>query len=216
MSKEDQNSVGAVPLREGVVEEVRGVVGAWWEGIVQQILKSTADTDNTDNTGNTGSEPSERTPKHGSRREEVRLCILDGFLLYPDPHNSTDPGMVALREGVAEKLDLRLFLPVAREKMLERRGRRTGYVTLEGFWEDPEGYVEDVVWVNYVRDCGWMFEAEEMGVLRKGVVEEAGVRIASGDGKDGMEGLFRWGVREVMGLVEGRIGGRREGMEGQR
>jgi nicotinamide/nicotinate riboside kinase len=39
-----------------------------------------------------------------------------------------------------------------------RRESRNGYVTLEGFWEDPEGYFDRVVWPNYVDEHGYLFE----------------------------------------------------------
>lgn len=38
-----------------------------------------------------------------------------------------------------------------------RRENRTGYVTIEGFWEDPPGYVDNVVWPNYVKDHAFLF-----------------------------------------------------------
>lgn len=38
-----------------------------------------------------------------------------------------------------------------------RREARSGYVTLEGFWEDPPGYVDKIVWPNYVKDHAFLF-----------------------------------------------------------
>ncbi|KAI9892943.1 MAG: ribosylnicotinamide kinase [Vezdaea aestivalis] len=69
------------------------------------------------------------------------ICFVDGFLLY---------GPESVWDTMADLLDLRLFLPASFEEVKERRSKRSSYVTLEGFWEDPEGYVEDVVWPNYV------------------------------------------------------------------
>lgn len=78
--------------------------------------------------------------------EDSIIAILDGFLLYT-------PKL----ENAYKLLDIRLFLPVTRNLMISRRSARSGYVTIEGFWEDPPGYVEKVVWPNYVEDHAYLF-----------------------------------------------------------
>ncbi|EFX06595.1 nicotinamide riboside kinase [Grosmannia clavigera kw1407] len=74
------------------------------------------------------------------------LCILDGFLLYND----------AMRPAM-DLLDVRLFLRVSHDRATQRRQARDGYVTLEGFWQDPPGYMDKIVWPNYVEMHRWMF-----------------------------------------------------------
>jgi nicotinamide/nicotinate riboside kinase len=74
--------------------------------------------------------------EQGADRKTV--AIVDGFLLLPI-------------EEVKERLDTILFLRLGLAEAKKRREARKGYVTLEGFWEDPPGYVEDVVWPNYVK-----------------------------------------------------------------
>ncbi|RKO98811.1 hypothetical protein CXG81DRAFT_2655, partial [Caulochytrium protostelioides] len=64
--------------------------------------------------------------------------IVDGFLIYDDP-------------AVYEQLDVCLFLHASQRTLAERRAARTGYVTTEGFWQDPPGYFEHVVWPNYLQ-----------------------------------------------------------------
>src|ERR1700761_5048331 len=54
------------------------------------------------------------------------IAIIDGFLLYAD-------GMKAIRELFDVKILLRTDFATAKS----RRGARQGYVTIEGFWEDP-------------------------------------------------------------------------------
>ncbi|KAH8159111.1 hypothetical protein CIB48_g9136 [Xylaria polymorpha] len=54
---------------------------------------------------------------------DVRLCILDGFLLF-----GRDP---PLRQMTDELLDVKFFLTVSRTKATARRSARDGYVTLE-------------------------------------------------------------------------------------
>ncbi|OAA55927.1 nicotinamide riboside kinase [Niveomyces insectorum RCEF 264] len=74
------------------------------------------------------------------------ICLLDGFLLY-------GPVM----QPVMDLLDVRLFLRVSRAQATHRRHARDGYVTLEGFWQDPPGYMDKVVWPNYVAAHAWLF-----------------------------------------------------------
>jgi nicotinamide/nicotinate riboside kinase len=50
---------------------------------------------------------------------EIVLCLVDGFLLYPDP-------------TVVSALDIKLLVRAPHEKLQARREARNGYVTLEG------------------------------------------------------------------------------------
>ncbi|KAF7558490.1 hypothetical protein G7046_g5660 [Stylonectria norvegica] len=77
----------------------------------------------------------------------LRLCVLDGFLLY-------SPSMAALQQN----LDIKLFLRASYARAKARREARDGYVTIEGFWADPPGYVDKIVWPNYVEEHAWMFK----------------------------------------------------------
>jgi len=104
-----------------------------------------------------------------------------------------------------------LFLTARHEDVLRRRASRGGYVTLEGWWEDPVGYVEEVVWGNYVRDHGFMFVGGDVqGGLDEGVVRGLGLKVGPAEGLDGgggmgMEGVLGWAVGEVMrGLERGQ------------
>src|SRR4051812_12533523 len=79
--------------------------------------------------------------------QQLKVCLLDGFLLY-SPQMGT----------VMETIDVKLFLGVSRAKATERREARDGYVTLEGFWKDPPGYVDKIVWPNYAEAHAWLFD----------------------------------------------------------
>jgi nicotinamide/nicotinate riboside kinase len=83
-------------------------------------------------------------------------------------------------------LDIKLLLRVRKAKAIGRREARDGYVTLEGFWKDPPGYVEKSVWPNYVEEHRWMFEGGrvEGGELDRGVMEREGVLGMVGRGED--------------------------------
>lgn len=75
------------------------------------------------------------------------ICLLDGFLLYSE----------SMKE-IRDMFDLKLFLRTDFKTAKARREARSGYVTLEGFWEDPPNYVDNVVWPNYVKDHASLFK----------------------------------------------------------
>jgi nicotinamide/nicotinate riboside kinase len=151
-------------------------------------------------------------------RRKTRLCILDGFLLFsPPPHPLS---------RVTSLLDIKLFLQVSREKALQRREARDGYVTLEGFWKDPPGYVEKIVWPNYAAAHRWMFVegAVEGGRLDEAVLRREGIRamMMDADGDRGKEEdaefgeMLEWAVQVVMEELEriclgGKKGGGADG-----
>ncbi|KAG0262784.1 Nuclear actin-protein involved in chromatin remodeling [Mortierella polycephala] len=67
----------------------------------------------------------------------TKFVILDGFILYVN---------ALLRETI----DIKFFVTAPYQVLKERRESRKGYATLEGYWEDPPGYFDDVVWPNYL------------------------------------------------------------------
>lgn len=124
----------------------------------------------------------------------LRLCLFDGFLLYSQEMQS-----------VMNLIDLKLFLLVSREKAVQRREARDGYVTLEGFWKDPPGYVERIVWPNYVTSHAWLFEKGDVeGIPNKAVLAETGILAQLDRGLDvDMETTLEWAVEKVItGLKE--------------
>jgi nicotinamide/nicotinate riboside kinase len=190
--KEDKNSVGEVGVSENEVGKLREEIVKWVEELVRGL-------------GNDASEPM-----------DLNIFILDGFLLYPDPStpskssNEHEKQLARLLE-ILRPLSLRLFLPCTRSQTISRRANRTGYVTLEGFWADPPGYVEDVVWPGFVRDGGWMFKSnvdqsgqgeEDEGEIDEEIAKKAGIDVAPGQGTWEMRNLLGWGVERVKGAVE--------------
>lgn len=102
-------------------------------------------------------------------------------------------------------LDIKLFLQVSRDKATRRREARDGYVTLDGFWQDPPGYVDRVVWPNYAAAHAWMFEGgdAEGGVLDQGALVKEGIKAQVGKGTDVEFGeTLRWAVETIMGELE--------------
>ena len=120
-----------------------------------------------------------------------QIVIVDGFLLVGKSVLKTLTGL----------FDIKILLRASYQEAKERRERRNGYVTLEGFWQDPEGYFDDVVWSGYVREHGWLFEEGDVeGVVKEEVVRGEGVRV----------GGVGWGLERGLRWVWGEI---REGLE---
>ena len=134
--------------------------------------------------------------------KSLNICILDGFLLY-----------CREMETVMPLIDLKLFLLVSRAKATQRRKARDGYVTLEGFWKDPPGYVDQIVWPNYVKAHKWLFEGDDVeGQLRRDRLSESGIHAQLDKGIDiDIEETLDWAVHVIMqelGRIAGDVGGR--------
>ena len=153
--------------------------------------------------------------KGSDDKRERTLAFLEGILLYAP---EADKGHVL--RPVNDNIDVRLFLPAAYEDVKVRREARSGYVTSgpaqelplpqrnsasdgsgegeEGqqtFWEDPPGYVDDIVWPHYVRDHAWLLVPEgeqdvnSAELVRKSGSEtnvrtDVGIAVAPGQGAD--------------------------------
>ncbi|RAL64442.1 hypothetical protein DID88_001918 [Monilinia fructigena] len=130
-------------------------------------------------------------PGHGillGTDSPIRLCIFDGFLLYSKSLAS-----------VQAHIDMKLFLRVSYAKAKGRREARSGYVTLEGFWEDPPGYVDKIVWPNYVEDHKWMFEDGDVeGQLKDDIVKELNLKCQDGGLDIDMTTTLKWAVATIM------------------
>jgi len=130
--------------------------------------------------------------------EKKKLVVLDGFLLFGE----------SMKE-VRECIDIRMMLRAKFAKAKERREKRSGYVTLEGFWEDPPGYVEKVVWPGYVEEHAFMFEEEDVdGKVDREVVGSLGVQVCPGDGEWDIARVLEWAVETVMKSLVARSSGR--------
>jgi nicotinamide/nicotinate riboside kinase len=75
----------------------------------------------------------------------LKILLVDGFLLYGKSVEQLRP-----------LFNLKLFLPAPFEVVKSRREAR-GYVTIEGHWVDPEGYVDYVVWPAYKEEHSFLF-----------------------------------------------------------
>ncbi|KAG5983694.1 hypothetical protein E4U55_007443 [Claviceps digitariae] len=158
-SKEDQNSLGKCPVPDSLIAALRTKV--------HHALPAT----------------------HPLKNNSLRLCLLDGFLLYA-------PSMAAIQPH----LDVKFFVRTSYARAKARREARDGYVTVEGFWTDPPGYVDKVVWPNYVEGHAWMFEKGDVeGSYDEEVLRREGIEVLRGVGVDcEMERVLEWMVDMVM------------------
>jgi nicotinamide/nicotinate riboside kinase len=80
-------------------------------------------------------------------------------------------------------------------------------VTLEGFWADPPGYVEDLVWPNYVRYHSWMYEDGdvESGKFNKRTCSQEHIVLCPGEGQKSMLEMLGWGLDMVKGAISERL-----------
>jgi nicotinamide/nicotinate riboside kinase len=201
-SKEDQNSVGETHVSAQEVQEWKAKAKSWLDGWTTKFSSG------SDEQGGT---------------KELRVYVVDGFLLYPPPPSTTaaattkeltssdyphsQSGLDRLRELVQAHLRPKLFIPATRAQTLTRRAARSGYVTLEGFWTDPPGYVEDVVWPNYERYHAWMYEGgkvegEKLDVKK---CQDAGVEVCPGDGSWVMTKVLEWAAQRIESAIEERL-----------
>lgn len=117
----------------------------------------------------------------------IKICILDGFLLFP-------PSMAR----VAPFIDIKLFLRASYSRAKARREARDGYATVEGFWTDPPGYVDKIVWPNYVREHSYMFEGGDVeGTYRADVLERDGIQVQAEVLDGDMEETLVWMVNAI-------------------
>ena len=115
------------------------------------------------------------------------LVIVDGFLLF----GSSVP-------EVRVQFDMRILLRATFEAAKRRREARKGYVTLEGFWEDPHGYVELVVWPGYVEEHKFLFEDGDVeGKVDETIARNLGIKVCPGDAKWDIEAMLAWALEEV-------------------
>lgn len=121
-----------------------------------------------------------------------RICIVDGFLLFSEE-----------MKDIRELFDVRMFLRTSYQTAKKRREARSGYVTLEGFWEDPPGYVDDIVWPNYVKDHKFLFKDGDVDAeLDQEVCKRIDVHGMPKEAEGDMGVCLRWAVGVLENVIE--------------
>ncbi|KAK8217318.1 ribosylnicotinamide kinase [Zalaria obscura] len=133
---------------------------------------------------------------HASLSESQRLpvAIIDGFLLFSED-----------MKDIRDLFDIKLLLRTDYKTAKARREARSGYVTLEGFWEDPPGYVDNIVWPNYVKDHAFLFHNGDVeGKAKEGLCDSLGIAPISKDAEGSMTACLQWAYSVIMPHLEQR------------
>ena len=125
-----------------------------------------------------------------------RIVLVEGFLLFG----------TSVMEELGSLFDLRVLLRATKAVAKKRRESRNGYVTLEGFWQDPEGYFDDVVWPNFIKEHALFFVGGDVEKnVREDVEEMNGGKMVVGPiGDAGTEELCDWVLACMRSALEGR------------
>ncbi|KAI4137189.1 MAG: hypothetical protein LQ341_005243 [Variospora aurantia] len=123
-----------------------------------------------------------------------RVLILDGFLLFTP----------SVPSSFRSLLDLKVLLRAPYAEAKRRREARSGYTTMEGWWEDPPGYFDTVVWPNYVEENQEFFVGGDV----EGDVDEQRCQKEAVKAKMGADGalgeVLRWVSGEMVRAFEER------------
>lgn len=135
-------------------------------------------------------EVSERLGRGAESTQAQRLVIVDGFLLFGETV-----------KAVRECFDIRLMLRATYAAAKKRREARSGYATIEGFWEDPPGYVDKIVWPAYVEEHAFLFEDGDVeGKIKGNVMDELGIQIHPDAGCT-VEQMLRWAIERIVPVL---------------
>ncbi|KAK9374710.1 P-loop containing nucleoside triphosphate hydrolase protein [Lipomyces chichibuensis] len=115
--------------------------------------------------------------------ENTEFCIVDGFLMFND-------------DVITKQLDIKFLLRAPYESLKKRREARSGYATIEGFWVDPPGYFENIVWPGYVKAHKHLFVGEDLeGPLAPYAIQQD-IRTASAIDSH-MKDMLKWALEVV-------------------
>ncbi|KAF1821021.1 P-loop containing nucleoside triphosphate hydrolase protein [Dissoconium aciculare CBS 342.82] len=122
------------------------------------------------------------------------IAIIDGFLLYSE-------GMKSVRDA----FDVKMFLRADHSTCKARREARSGYVTLEGFWKDPPGYVDQIVWPNYVADHAFLFrEGNVEGKYNDQMLHDLQIEAVPSDAASDLTACVQWAFNVVSEALDVR------------
>ena len=110
------------------------------------------------------------------------LVIIDGFLLFGD----------SVR-GIRDELDIKILLRSTYDDSKKRREARSGYQTIEGFWEDPPNYFDKIVWPNYIKNHEFLFQGSDVqGPVNETASERFAIEVVPGMGQKTLEETLKY------------------------
>ncbi|KAF9250252.1 hypothetical protein DTO006G1_1640 [Penicillium roqueforti] len=141
-----------------------------------------------------------------ARREGRNGYVTVGPAPQPPVHTHDTAGAGAGGEGAGGKTRTEVDLDAEDDR------------PPQNFWVDPPGYVDDIVWPQYVIDHSWLLIAEDGDKEEKGESKDqekadlvrrvgdgtrartdVGVEVAPGYGREGMDVVLRWAVELILG-----------------
>lgn len=119
--------------------------------------------------------------------DDYHVVLVDGIMLYHE--GSPLMGL----------LDLKLFISAPYQVLKQRRESRAGYATIDGFWVDPPGYFDDMVWPGYVKTHGYLFENGDVNAdLDDRVLRTTRIRTIERKATvKSIGNLLQWALQEI-------------------
>ncbi|SGZ50027.1 CIC11C00000003616 [Sungouiella intermedia] len=112
------------------------------------------------------------------------VVFVDGFMLYHD-------------KAILELFDVKLFFHAPYKVLKERREARKGYNTVAGFWEDPPGYFDKIVWPEFIRSHSHLFEDGNVEGALTTEYQNLGLADVANDGSKSLAELIKWSMDQV-------------------
>lgn len=82
-------------------------------------------------------------------------------------------------------------------------------MTIEGFWEDPPEYVDNVVWPNYVKDHSFLFQKGNVeGPYDEAACKAMSLRAIPDAAQRDMTACLSWAFDEMRDAMLSAVGTR--------
>lgn len=115
---------------------------------------------------------------------KTHVVLIDGFMLYHD-------------SSIYDHFDVKLYFRAPYQTLKARREARAGYVTEEGFWVDPPGYFDKIVWPQYVLTHGYLFEQNNVDGKMKDSTVAKGIIDINNDGKKSLKDILLITLQDI-------------------
>ncbi|GAB5591581.1 ribosylnicotinamide kinase [Umbelopsis nana] len=118
--------------------------------------------------------------------EHTRLIIVDGILLFCDPL-------------IYNEFDCSIFIHAGKETLKQRREARQGYITQEGYWVDPPGYFDQLVWPQYVKWNSHLFPDGNHTELNPNTIKDL---LVMNSDNESIEQIATAAVKALLGQLQ--------------
>ena len=120
-----------------------------------------------------------------SKYQDTPIAFVEGFMLYHDPK-------------IVSLFDVKLFFYASYDCLKARRESRSGYNTVAGFWVDPPGYFEKMVWPEYVKNHAHLFNNNDVNdTLNEYSLKELQIIPYKNDANLSLVELLEWSLEQI-------------------